>query len=1115
MKELGDFRDPVLKKEPGFFFFPNREIDSLYEGREPHSLIKEDPFSGRFPTERQTGVFLFLFSLALSLTSLSWTAFPGLPTQELLVHLTPGAAPSSMDPMWGRLVRLFAHLPGLPLAGWAGVFSALCGAAAIGLLGRLMVRAGYVIRNEPGRESLNRQAQARRLSGLVAGLYLASSIPFWTTSTRSLPGTFHTLLLLVTAWMFSQYQHWGKRRHLFLTGLFFGLGLTEFSTFILFLPAYLFLMAREMFRWRALTSWRAQGMIWSGFGLGLLLYPINANTLYRQGAAAGLFTSPWGAVAQVFQEQFGLVTRIPFGLPPYLAILSMVVLILAIVPWLVLFVLSHRSPWFYERWQVLLRLLLVVALMCPVFLAILLFHLKPEVAGGMSYLLITPFLLMAISMGYMTGEFWILGESQDLLDSDFIRRVVRRVASVFTLLIPAVLLAGAIVNWRVVDGRHGKDIDAAVTEVLSRMEGRDLLFSAGVFDESLRLAVWERKAPILVISASDTASARNLRQMAPYFAEDSLRQPLLLGDFGVFLDNLLMSAEGPFRIGIINMPEIFREFGYLAPDGFVYRLEPAADKVDVPALVKLQRPFWARMERIAQHPILEVNLARPYQDQMRLLASKMANNLAVMQLERGDENGALDTLRTARRIYPENRSVLMNLLEVGRNRDLPDAAEWEKEWREFQDGQDWQRWALAIRFGYVWKVREWVKQGVVWALSGSPDVAEASRHNPSVAEQNQEATARIIDQAYLVWGTPFQNEIFYRNELMKDPRNTTALLALSQLALRRNDVEASSALVAEAIAIGLSEEHAGFNRAMADHVRGEPDQALKALVELTRQTPGDMRVWMALLLLSDEQDPVNVEALKTLKGRGGLGVSEHLTLAWVHISRRQWADGQAELEKAIELDPRNAQAWEMMGTLAQERGNKALMEASLRALLVRDPEHFLQYQNKAVTWYQKGDMEQAEIEFRKGILHRRDSVLLNNLADVLIRRKGDLQEALSLVNEAMQRNPGQPRFLSTRGEIYLDLERYEDARKDLQTALDKLGREENLLLLLALSYEGLGDRTRALTLGKALGLRPDKLTAAQKKDLIALLKRLRAEPARPAAAGAVATPPARLAPTAR
>lgn len=1092
MNKIGEHRDSAPKREEGFSFFPHREIDSLYEGREPHAVIKDDPFANQFPKERQIGWFLFLSTFAFYLASMSWTAFPGWPTRELLAHLEPGATRSALDPAWGMLVRLFARLPWMPVASWAGGFGALCGAASAALLGRLMVRVGYVIRNEPGRESLSRQAQARRLSGFVSGLYLAGSIPFWTASTRSLPGAFHILLLLAAMWAFSEYQHWGRLRSLFLTGLFCGFGVTEFPTFIFYLPVILFLVAREMFRWRALATWRAQLTAWSGMGLGLLAYPVHAIALYREGATAGSFTSPWETIAQVLQEQIGQILRIPFGLQPYLAIVSMVLLILSLVPWLVLFVLSHRSPWFYERWQVLLRLLLVFALMGPVFLPIWLFQMKPEVAMGMSYLLITPFLLMAACMGYLAGEFWVLGEPQSLLDTDFTRRVIRRTTSGFALLIPLAIVAGGIVNWRVVDGRHGNSMDSSVDEILERLEGRDILFSAGVLDDSIRLAVWERKLPVLVVSAPRTPSSLYLLELAKHFTEDYLRQPLLLGDFGAFLDNLLMSPEGPSRIGIIDMPEVFREFGYLAPDGFVYRLEPSADRVDVSALVESQRPFWARMERIAQHPILEVNLARPYQDQMRLLASKMANNLAVMQLERGDVEGGLDTLRTARRISPENLSVLMNLMEAGRDRGLPESAELEAEWTEFQDQPDWQRWALSIRYGYLWNAREWVKRSFVWALSGAPDVAEAARRKSSSLEQDMEATARLIDQAYLTWGTPFRNESYHRAQLMKDGRKTTSLLGLAQLALRRNDLEAADAYLAEAIAMGLPEEQTAFDRAMAAHLQGDTEKALAGLVELTRQTPGDMRVWMALLLLSDEQDPVNAEAMKVLKGRGGLGVSERLALAWVHISRRQLADAQAELDNAIHIDSRNTQAWEMMGMLAQDRGNRAMMEASQRALLLRDPEHFLQYLNQGVLHYQNDDLEQAELAFRKGIQRRRDSVLLNNLADVLIRRGGDLQEALALIDEAILRNPGQPRFLSTRGEIYLELDRFEDARKDLQEALEKLGREENLLLLLALSYEGLGDRTRALTLANALESQPEKMSDKQRQQVRELLARLAA-----------------------
>lgn len=1045
-------------------------------------LWMEHPVPDRFPTGRQIGWGLFLFALVLYLASLSWTAFPGLPTQALLDHLDPtAAAPSALDSIWGWLVNGFAHLPGLAVAGWAGLFSALCGAAAVGLLGGLMGRVRYLIRSDPGRDSFAREAQARKLSAGVAGLYLACNIPFWMVSTRSLPGSFHLLLLVLAAWAFSRYQHGGRRRDLFGAGLLFGLGLTESATFIVFLPVAVFLLAREMFRWNSLGSWRAHAVLWGGLGLGLLLYPIHAAGLYREGVALGLFTSPWQAVFQVLADQFRLITMLRFHSG------FLVIMFLSMVPWLMLFVLSHRSPWFYEWGQVGVRLIFIGGLLGVLFNA----SYAPWRWLGMQYVMVTPYLLLAAGMGYMAGEFWILGEPKALAEVPFLAQAARRSASLFALALPVAVLAAGAFHWRTVDGRHARIAKAAVSEVLGRLAGRDIVFSAGVLDDSLRLAVWERKIKVRVVSASRTSSPLYLRRLSQDFVKDTLREPLERGDFGTFLDNLLMSEEGPDRIGIIDLPEIFREFGYLVPDGFLYRLEATAEDIDLPALIESQRPFWARMERMARQPVPEANLVRPYQNQALLLASKIANNLAVMQVERGDEAGALETLRTARRIHPENLSVLLNLLELARTRELPESAELEAEWARRQEELKGERWALAVRFGYVWRAREWVKRGFVWALSGAPGTVEAARRQPSVSVDSTDAAAQLLDQAYLAWGASPRDEPFYRAQLMKDGRDAAALMALCRLALRRNDLEAAEAYIAEAMAAGLREEDALFDRAMADHVRGETGKALEALVALSRQFPGDERIWMAILLLSEREDPVNAAALKTLKDRGGANVPLRLALASVHLSRQQWVDAQAELEKAIQLDSRNTQAWEMMVTLAQERRNKALLDASLQALLARDPGHYLQYQNEGVAHYRKGDLEKAEASFRKGLQRHRDPTLLNNLAHVVMERGGDLPEALQLVDEALKRKPGTAAFFSTRGAIYLKMGRFGEARDDFQEAMKRQGRSENLLLQLVRSYEGMGDRARAFTMAKALALQPDRLDAGQKSELKEMLKRLR------------------------
>ena len=1087
-----------------FLFFRPDLNHSPGEGRDPRVQLDRDPLAQQFPTDRQTGWFLFGVSFLLYLATMSWQVFPGPPTWALLAYLDPTATPTSRDAVWGWLMKGFAALSAEKIAVWSGLLSALCGAWSVALLARLMMRAGYLIRNEPGRESFFREAQARRISGLVAGAFLAFSLPVWVASTRSLPDTFNLLLLLVFAWFISQYRHRGKRRHLFLAGGLFGAGAAEYPTFLIFLPLAAFILLREIFRWQALRAWRTHAALLGGLALGLTLYPLIAYVLFKQSALAGTYVAPLEALRQTLAAQFQMATQLRFASG------FLVIVAVPLVPWLTLFPLSSRSPWFYEWGQISVRGLFAVGMLAVLGDA----PFAPWRLMGFGYLMTTPYVILAICMGYVAGEFWILGEPQIMLDTDLFKRTVRRASGLFALLVPVAILGIGAYHWRTVDGRYVRIADQAVAEVLGRLEGRNVLFTTGLFDESLSLAVVLQDSPVRVISAPRTGSGPYLQRLAKRFSGEPWQAPLAQGDFGKFLDHLLMSDDGPGLIGIIDLPDVFREFGYLVPDGFLYRMEIEPGRIDLPALIAAQQPFWAWLERMAAQPVPEKNLLRMYQDRMRLMASKVANNLAVLQLERGDERGGLETLRTARRIYPENWSVLMNLLEAGRAQEAPEVAEWEAEWAAHEDELGGDRWALAIRFGYVWKARAWVQRGHVWALSGVPAIDEALRRKPAISDEEDAANdnrAQILDQAYLLWGQPLRDDTFFRGQLVNDGRNVAALLAMGRLALRRNDPEAAEAFLAEALAMGLDESKTLFDRAMLTYVRGDNEAALRQLADLSRQTPGDLRVWMALVLMADESDPLSIEALKRLRGYSGAPLGVHLALGYVYMGRQQWAAAQSELDLAVQQDPRNAQAWEMMVLLAQTRGNRPLLEAGLRALLDRNADHFLQYQNAGVEAYRKGNLAAAEAAFRQGLMRQREATLLNNLAHVISEQDGDLSEALKLIDEALLREPGRAQMLSTRGAIYVKLGRFEDARRDLQDSLRKQGRTPNLLLLLAQTYEGLGDRTRALTLVRTLAAQPGQIDAKQERLMQELLARLAETPAgRSAPAAAAAAPDARL-----
>jgi Tfp pilus assembly protein PilF len=1044
-----------------------------------HDMSKQDSMARLFSAERLVRIFLFFVPLTVYLAAMNWAPAPGLPTQALLVHLGLGASPGVLDPLWGWLVRLFARLPGLSVAGWMGLFSALCGAACVSLLGCLMLRVRYQTEMNPAQTQVVREIQARRISGLTAGLYLAFCIPFWTVSTRSLPGSFHLLGLLLAAWTFSGYQRDGRLRHLGLLGVLYGAGIAEFATFIVFLPFAGLLVAREMVRQKTAFDWRSHLVLWGGGALGLSLYPVHAYALFRQGAAAGLFASPWQAWAQILREQVLLIAQAPYRNPVFLFIMFF-----SIAMWLVVFAMSHRSPWFYEGDQVVMRLIFAGSLLFVLLVVRFVWR-----KLGLDNLMMTPHLLLAACMGYLAGEFWILGEHQALADDSRAKQFARRGASLFAWLLPLGVLASGIQNWRVVDGRYSRIVESAAMEVLDRLEGRDIVFSNGLLDDALNLAVWDRGTPVRVVSASRAQSGPYLRLLALRFPEKDLQVPLRQGEFGQFLDNLLLSDAGLSRTAMIDMPEAFREFGYLEPDGFLYRFGSSADGVHLPALIESQRAFWFWMEQMAAHPVPEANLIRPYQDLLRLLVSKVVNNLGVMQAEQGDETGALETFRTARRIYPENLSVLLNLLELAQGRELPEQETLETDWQIRQDKLGGEKWVLAIRYGYVWNAREWVRRGWRWALSGAPTVAEAARRNPSATEQAAAARAQLLDQAYLLWGSPSRDENACRAMLMRNEKDASALMALCQLALRRNDPEVAEAYLAAALELGLQEKEVRFDQAMTIYVRGDREKAVAALEELTRrQTPVDARVWMALLLLTSDQDPMNVRALKSLETLSAPPIGVRLALAWMHLSRRQWSEAQAELDQAVQMDSKNKQAWEMLVTLSQIRGDRKLREASLRTLLALDPQHPFRLVQEANELYRRGAWAEAEAKLSPALCRHRNPDLLNAMANLILARNGDLHYARALVDEAIQKQPFNPMFHGTRGELELKEGRFDEAEQDLHQAFEVMPNHVQLLLLMARLHAARGEKPAALDLARSLVLRQRELSPAQQAQLEKLLE---------------------------
>ncbi len=101
-------------------------------------------------------------------------------------------------------------------------------------------------------------------------------------------------------------------------------------------------------------------------------------------------------------------------------------------------------------------------------------------------------------------------------------------------------------------------------------------------------------------------------------------------------------------------------------------------------------------------------------------------------------------------------------------------------------------------------------------------------------------------------------------------------------------------------------------------------------------------------------------------------------------------------------------------------------------------------------------------------------MVLNNLAIALIcgadgpSMAADSERALQLAESALAIVPQQPDVLSTRGEILIAQERWEDARRDLEVALSKRQKSANIRRLLVQVFEALGEPALAAEHGRLL-----------------------------------------------
>lgn len=284
---------------------------------------------------------------------------------------------------------------------------------------------------------------------------------------------------------------------------------------------------------------------------------------------------------------------------------------------------------------------------------------------------------------------------------------------------------------------------------------------------------------------------------------------------------------------------------------------------------------------------------------------------------------------------------------------------------------------------------------------------------------------------------------------------------------------------------------------------GQEDKALTALAALAEKERGpEASVEMLLSREIDLSSEANESALRTLvenltelgrvdealaRVETALGTSDRASLHALRgnlLNRLGRSDeSRKALERAIEIDSTNAEAWAGLAILAGNEEDYAKAVELFDRATELDPNtpHFA-YSAAQLTLAQ-GKQDEAEKRLREIVkLFPGEAAPRNDLAWVLAEQEKDLDFALTLAQEASQIE-ATPEILDTLGFVQLALGDSEAAVATLEKALEKAGDSPSIRYRLgtALEKSGQVERARAM-LRQALdaGSFPEKEAAERK-----------------------------------
>jgi len=324
--------------------------------------------------------------------------------------------------------------------------------------------------------------------------------------------------------------------------------------------------------------------------------------------------------------------------------------------------------------------------------------------------------------------------------------------------------------------------------------------------------------------------------------------------------------------------------------------------------------------------------------------------------------------------------------------------------------------------------RAYAELAGLYLARGNPEAAMAAYQQAIALNPGDESNYVVLSRLWSMQGQPDQALIVLEDALSNLSRPIPVYVALSDLHLRQ----------------------------------GEPGRALEVLEEAIQQGGEDSQLLQALgayyLSQADfgRAEQVYQQMLASEPDQAG----PYLALADLYLQRGRIGDAQNQYDHALALDPANSAVYLALGRFHQRLGEIEEAIGNYSHALSLNPTLDNAYVSLAALYRSQARWADAQATYEQGLAVMPTSTqLLIQYANFLLQR-GDIWGALAVLDQAINLS-ARAETLIARSDILLSLDRVEEAKQDLQKAIEIEPGSVNAWISLGNLYSAQDDLVRA------------------------------------------------------